>query len=255
VGDFSNILKTTQIIKTKSFRIAIYLKGDAKASKLALVLPGSLDSKDYPHMRRHVDSLSKNGFLALSFDPPGTWESEGDLSIYTMTSYIKAINEIIEYYGNRPTFVVGHSRGGSMAMLAGTRISHVTHFVSIISSPTFDPKVIEQYPDPEWKARGYRLEPRDAPIGYKKGKIYKLPYSFLEDEIQYDMLEDLKTCIKPKLFIGSTDDLFTELSTTKNVFKVSADPKFLHILKTKDHDYRKHPKILNEVDRVIVNLL
>jgi hypothetical protein len=43
------------------------MKGDQDAAKLALVLPGRLDTKDYAHMVSAVDFLSARGYLAVSF--------------------------------------------------------------------------------------------------------------------------------------------------------------------------------------------
>ena len=89
------------VIQTDSFEIAVYSKGDINSKKFALVLPGKLDTKDYFHMKSHVDYLAHLGFFALSFDPPGTWDSPGDIRLYTMTNYLKAIHELIAYFGNR----------------------------------------------------------------------------------------------------------------------------------------------------------
>lgn len=77
------------MVKTKSFDLAVYKNGDEYASKVVLVLPDKLDTKDYASMRSHVDFLASKGFFALSFDPPGTWESPGDIWLYTTTSYIQ----------------------------------------------------------------------------------------------------------------------------------------------------------------------
>ena len=73
-----------QTIHTQSFNLATYIKGDTQSDKFALILPGLLDTKDYLHMTSHVDFLATKGYLALSFDPAGTWESLSD--------------ELIEYY-------------------------------------------------------------------------------------------------------------------------------------------------------------
>ena len=42
-------------VQTKGFKLAIYSKGNPKSKKLALVLPGKLDTKDYAHMKSHVE--------------------------------------------------------------------------------------------------------------------------------------------------------------------------------------------------------
>ena len=37
------------LVKTKSFELAIYKKGDQNSPKLAIIIPGRLDTKDYSH--------------------------------------------------------------------------------------------------------------------------------------------------------------------------------------------------------------
>lgn len=91
------------IIKTKNFELAVYTKGDQDSPKLALVLPGRLDTKDYIHNTSLVDYLASQSYIALSFDPPGTWESSGNIELYTTTNYLKAVDELIEHFGNKQT--------------------------------------------------------------------------------------------------------------------------------------------------------
>ena len=56
------------LLKTESFELACNIQGSETAGELALVLPGRLDTKDYPHMKSHVEYLASRGYLALSFD-------------------------------------------------------------------------------------------------------------------------------------------------------------------------------------------
>lgn len=56
------------IIKTKTFELAIYEKGDSNSPKFAIVVPGRLDTKDYVHNTSLVDYLASRGYFALSFD-------------------------------------------------------------------------------------------------------------------------------------------------------------------------------------------
>lgn len=236
------------LIKTKSFELAIYTKSNLNRSKLAIILPGRLDTKDYPHMKRHVDFLANKGFFALSFDPPGTWESKGDISIYSMTNYLKAINELIEYFGNKPTFLVGHSRGGSMSMLAGTTNEKVVAFVAIMGSYSYKPGARE-YPNAEWKEKGYLFNKRDIP-GTNDFKEYRLPYSFYEDQCQYDMSNGLKNCTKPKMFIFGKNDTLVEPEIVKKAYEMSLNPKETSEVDS-DHDYRYKPQVINKVNELI----
>ena len=243
-----------KLVKTKSFEIAIYQKGDENSKKLALVLPGKLDTKDYAHMRSHVDFLSERGFLALSFDPPGTWESPGGISLYTMTNYLKAINELIEYFGNLPTFIIGHSRGASMSIVAGLENPHITSFVPIFSSLTIE-GMKDKSDINTWKKLGYQVAKRDIPPGGgPKVKEFKLPFNFYLDQLKYNVSEDLKNSKKPKLFfLGVHDDLATP-EVVKELYDLASEPKELYELDS-DHDYRLHKHLIEEVNQAVGRFL
>lgn len=236
-------------VKTKSFELAVYAKGNINSPKLALVLPGRLDTKDYAHMQGHVNFLAKKGYFAISFDPPGTWESPGDISLYTMTNYLKAINELIDYFGNKPTFVMGHSRGATMAMLAGITNPHITGFAAVMSS--FPKGGYKWGEKSEWKKKGYVVEMRDLPPGEgPKEKELRLSYKFHEDQFQYDITEDLKKSTRPKLFIYGARDVLAEPKVVKEIYELSGEPKEIHELDS-EHDYRLSPDTINEVNQIV----
>lgn len=234
------------LIKTQSFELAVYQKGSKKADKLALCLPGRLDTKDYAHMRSHVDFLANNGYLAVSFDPPGTWGSSGNISLYTTQNYLKAINELIEFFDNRPVVTIGHSRGGSMSMLAGVNNPHVTHFVAIMSH--FGPS-----PKPQVSGN-FRLSYRDLPPGTeesKEKKQFNLPMSYFDDSTNYTGLD---TCTKPKLFFLGKKDNVVLREDVRESYNSAADPKLLCELDS-DHDYRYHPDIIAKIEQVVLNFM
>jgi len=250
------------IIQTKSFKLAIYKNGDEKSAKLALVLPGKLDTKNYAHMRSHVDYLANRGYLALSFDPPGTWDSQGGIELYTMTNYVRAVHELIEYFGTQSSsqakrkeiFVMGHSRGGSIAMLAGISNPRVTHFASIMSYYSFNPKAHPEYPDEDWKKNGVKQSKRDLPTDKNQTRVFNLPYNFLEDQIQYDMLDGLKNSKKPKLFVFGKKDSLVRPEVVKIAYEAAAQPKKLQEIDS-DHDYRFHPELIEEMNEIIGDFL
>lgn len=234
------------MIKTASFELVEYQQGSEQAELLALCLPGRLDTKDYAHMRSHVDFFADKGYLALSFDPPGTWESPGDILLYTTPNYLKAIDEIIAHYGNRPTVVLEHSRGGSMAILAGIRNLHITHFISVMShyGPSTKPKTTSDI----------HVSYRDLPPGTmetEERKRFELPSSYFDDLTEYVGLE---ACTKPKLFFfGKEDDLVLP-EEVKEMYKRAAEPKQLHELNS-GHNYRYRPDIIAEVEGVTAEFL
>lgn len=247
------MLQTTQFINTKSFNLAIYKQGDETSEKLILLLPGRLDTKDYAHMRKHVDLLSKKGYLAISFDPPGSWESGEDIKSYSTTNYLKAVEEIIEYFAYKPTILIGHSRGGSLAILGGTRIKHVIGFIDVMGNPTYKP---ENYVvDKKWKEDGFTIEKRDTPKEYEEEYVeFKLPFSFIEDSLQYDMLPDLKKSTKPKLFIAGLQDTLVSKEKIKEGFEISHESKQYTEIDS-GHDYRFNEYKIEEVNTIIEKFL
>lgn len=239
------------IIKLKSFDVSVYARGDKGASKLAIVIPGRLDTKDYAHMTSHVDYLAQSGYYALSFDPPGTWESLGVIELYTITNTLQAIDELIEHFGNKPTLLLGHSRGGSNAMLAGVRNPHVTHFAAIMShaGPTTIglPKA----------GAAVSISTRDLPPGTSRTeerKEFALPASYFEDQAEYDVTDALASCSKPKLFIAGAQDDLVSVDSVRNTYDRASNPKMMKVVAC-EHDYRLYPNIIDEVNQILGHFL
>jgi len=241
-----------KVIKTNSFKLAIISNGDIQANKLAIALPGRLDTKDYAPFPSHLKYLANKGFYAISFDPPGTWESPGGIDLFTTTNYIKAVNELIEYFGNKPTFLMGHSRGGTVSILAGSSNPYVKVFAPVMATyGKLTP------PDSHILKAGIKMSYRDLPPGIKKTakqKEYLLPVNYFIDAQKHNVVDELKKCLKPKLIFYGTDDAFTTVGKVREVYKIIPEPKMVHELKT-DHDYRYHPDIVNEVNKTIGTFL
>ncbi len=241
-----------QIVTTTSFKLATISKGSINSSKVALLLPGRLDTKDYINFVSHIEYLSERGFYAVSFDPPGTWESPGSSELFTTTNYIKAVNEMIELLGNKPTILIGHSRGGATASLAGTDNPFVTAIITINES--FGPP---SPPNEKTVKSGIYKAERDLPPGDRrteKKKKFSMGPGYFEDGALYDDAEKLKTSTKPKLIIYSRDDEFNTPQDVRNVFDELPEPKELHEVKG-THDYRLYPEAIDEVNELIGTFL
>lgn len=238
-----------KILKTKSFELAVYAKGDQDSSKFALVIPGRLDTKDYSHMISHVDYLANRGYFALSFDPPGTWESPGSIKLYTVTNWLRAINELIELFGNKPTVLMGHSQGGNMTILAGARNKYVSHIVAVMAS-MFPSKL-----DKSKLIDGKKISYRDLPPNDEKNKkIFELPLNYFEDAAKYNILDSLKKCIQPKLFFLGTKDALVKPEDVRAAYRIAQEPKIIHELNS-EHGYRRFENIVIEVNDILGDFL
>lgn len=234
-------------IKTKSFELAVYARGDESSPKLAVVIPGRLDTKDYVHCISHVDYLSSKGYFALSFDVPGTWNSPGDIKEYSTTTYLKCLYELIEHFGNKPTLLVGHSRGGTVTMLASSNKA-VEGIVAIMATYG-DPEP----PDPKKLKAEYEVSYRDLPPGKvrtKEQKEFHLPTNYFVDSAKYDPVAVLRQLTKPKLLVYGDQDSFTEQSEVEEVYKNIPEPKMKKLVHS-PHDYRLLPDVLEEINQTI----
>lgn len=235
------------IIQTPSFKLATISAGNPDSEKISTMIPGRLDTKDYINFTSHMKYLADRGYYAVAFDPPGTWESQGDVE-FTTTNLVKAVNELIEHFGSKPTLLLGHSRGGQTAMLVGTTNPSVNGLVMVNAS--YGPP---SPPDQKKVQNGYLIEHRDIPPGDRKTeeqREFHLSLNYFTDGAQYDPIPGMKSCIKPKLLINAVDDEWNEPEEIRAIFDVIPEPKMLHEMEGK-HDYRRDAKRIEEVNQVL----
>lgn len=196
--------------------------------------------------------LARKGFFAVSFDPPGTWESRGSIDLFSTTNYIKAVNELIEYYGNKPTLLMGHSRGGSIAILTGAENPNVIGLVLVMVNYK-----VPTPPKPEALELGYNLEFRDLPPGTSKSgeqKEFRLPLAYFKDGKKYNSGDVIVNIHMPKLMFYSRNDKYTSTDGFLSVFSAVPEPKVKHELNC-IHDYRYSPEAVEEVNKVTSEFL
>lgn len=235
------------ILETKSYNVAVNAKGDPSATKVAILMPGRLDTKDYANFVSHIEFLSNLGFYAIAIDVPGTWDSPGDVEDYTTSKYLKVTNELIDVLGNRQTLLLGHSRGGATAQLA----SHNPAVVGLVlinsayGTPTS--------PDPKKIVNGALIESRDVPPGNtrtKEQRLFNLPLAYFEDGSKHNIIGSLLDFKGPKLVVHATRDEFEPLENVKSIYESLIEPKmFLEIDCT--HDYRLYPEIVKSVETTL----
>jgi len=97
--------------------------------KLALLLPGYLDSPDYLHLKTFDQKLTSLGYIVERLDPCGLWWSRGDIKKYSVTNYLKQIKDRLDHYkDSKPdeVVIIGHSLGGLISIVAGNRMDQIT---------------------------------------------------------------------------------------------------------------------------------
>lgn len=239
------------LIKTKSFELAVFTRGNESAQRIAILIPGRLDTKDYGNFVSHAEFLATRGFFVVAFDPAGTWESPGTIDLVTTTNYLKEVNELIEYFGNRPTLLMGHSRGSATAMLAS---AHPAVIAVVIALANFgSPTPLSQ----QDREQGFQLNYRDLPPGISKTeerKEFKLPIYYWEDGEKYNPLQVFQQCTKPKLLIYGTRDEFSSPDEAKAAYASLPEPKII-VEVDSTHDYRYSSEAIEQVNQAIGELI
>jgi esterase/lipase len=187
--------------------------------KIALLLPGYLDSPDYLHMITFEKRLREMGYTTERLDPCNLWKT-GDINNYSITNYLEQIKERVSFYKKQSPeeiLLIGHSMGGFMSIIAGGRISEVTKIVSLCSPP--DRKHVIK----KWENK-YKHSERDLPDYPKKFRAFDVPYSFAEDGLQYSACDEVRNIHKPLMIFIASDDTVVPPEDTEEIVKNANNP-------------------------------
>lgn len=218
--------------------------------KLALLLPGYLESPEYQHLLVIDTKLSSLGYKVLRIDPCLLW-STGIEQKYTLTNYIKQVEEIIESYRQydlEDVVLVGHSLGASTAILVGVRSDIVTKVICL------SPSLVLEKSRNKWGEDGVRLSKKDLPDNPSVYRDFSIPLSHYEDRKKYSVIDALGDFKKPMMFLfGLKDPLVGEIERLVSEIEIS---KVVRI-ENMNHDFRQSPElcdiVANEVEKFLAD--
>ena len=210
--------------------------------KVALLLPGYLDSPDYLHMITFEKGLKELGYVVERLDPCNLW-SGGDVNKYTITNYIEQVKERVDFYkqeNSEEIILIGHSLGGFVSIVAGCRIPGVDKIISLCSPPDRINTLLK------WNGNEFRHSERDLPNDKKSFRVFEVPYSFAEDGIQYSAVEEVKKCNKPIMIFVALDDKSVAPEEAEKIVSAANSP---HVVRQPNmgHDFRNNQEECNIV--------
>lgn len=227
--------------------------------KLAILLPGFLDSKDYAHLVDLDNRLKKQGYLTIRINPTGTWGDEKNIDKYSISQYLDDVDDTIERaterYGKLNEIVLaGHSLGGTIAMLYASGHNNITTVVAIMSPSTYLRGENEEKIK-KWRDEGLKTSIRDLPNDSSAKKKFVLPYRFIEDAQKYDASKEISKFKGDLLLIAGEKDNCVSLDQIKNVYDAANQHKELILIEDIGHDYRHNQPEIQIVNHEITNFI
>ncbi|MFI5240910.1 MAG: alpha/beta hydrolase [Microgenomates group bacterium] len=217
--------------------------------KLALLLPGYLDSPDYLHMKVLEKGLQELGYIVEILDACNLWKT-GDVKSYTITNYIQQIRETIRSYKEdnpEEVILVGHSNGGFTSIVAAVRIPEVTKVVALCPPPN------KEGSEHKW-VNGVRISERDLPDDPSQSREFAVPYSHIEDALKYSAIEDVKKIHKPLMIFIALDDIVVLPEWTEGIVANANNPYVVR-QEGMGHDFRKSKEqceiVMKEVEKFL----
>jgi alpha/beta superfamily hydrolase len=189
-------------------------------------------TKDILVASRICNALAGHGIGMLRVDFTGQGESDGDFVDTTFTTNVDDLLCAIDYMdtqGQRPYFLIGHSLGGTAALVASSKSDFIRAAVTI-NSPS----------NPRHVARHFRQQQEDIiNDGYAtvqvSGRDYKISKKFIDSLEKYDMNSILAGVNCALLIAHSPQDSDVMINNASELFTMAHHPKSFLSLESMDH--------------------
>jgi putative redox protein len=189
-------------------------------------------SKDVTAMTRLARSLAGAGFAALRFDFSGLGESEGSFAESTVSDDIEDVVAAAAALASRglpPVALVGHSLGGTVALLAAGRIASV-RAVAVVNAPS-DPSHLARH----FTAVAAEVRGRGCKDVRLAGRPMPISAAFLDDLSTHDTVGRIATLGRPLLVVHAEDDEEVPLAEAEAIAAAASGPVRLVRIPGADH--------------------
>lgn len=218
--------------------------------KVALLLPGYLDSPDYQNMIVFEKGLKKLGYKVERLDPCNLWKT-GDVDRYTISNFLTQIEDKVSSYNYQnpeEIVLIGHSQGAMVAIIAGSKLFDISKVVALCPPDSRKDSIHK------WGKKG-RTSKRDLPNNPQKIREFTIPYSFIKDAMQYSASESVKKLHKPlMIFIALEDDVVPPEISEKIV--KNANNSYVVRQPNMGHDFRNSKKecelVMKEIEKFLI---
>lgn len=189
-------------------------------------------SKDHHASRRISAELAHHGIATLRFDLTGLGESKGafsQTSFMTNVDDIRAAASYLKENYEPPKLIIGHSLGGTAALIAATQLLDVRGVVTL-NSP-YDPAHVAKR---VLSVKEEVMQKGEAEV-LIEGRPFKIQRNFFEALENYDMAAILPTLKAALLVMHAPGDSVVSIRNANQIFTAAPHPKSFMSLEGMDH--------------------
>ena len=189
-------------------------------------------SKDHHASRRISAELAQLGIATLRFDLAGLGESRGCFAETNFTTNVQDILAAAHYLQNNhesPTLIIGHSLGGTAALVAASKFSNIRAVVTLNSpyDPAHVAKRVASVKD-EVFIHG------EAAVQIE-GRQFRIQKHFFEVLEHYNMEQILASLKAALLVMHAPKDPVVHIRNASQIFSSASHPKSFISLERMDH--------------------
>ncbi len=189
-------------------------------------------SKDFIAASWITRALAAEGIAVLRFDFTGLGNSQGDFKNTNFSSNVDdllAAADFLKTNYQHPQLIVGHSLGGTAAIVAASRLPEIKA-VATVNAP-YDPahlKRVLRSVEEEILSTGQAA----VEIG---GRTFTIKKQFLDDIATHNMDRILPNLNRPLMIFHSPVDSVVDIENAVRIFQAARHPKSFISLDNADH--------------------
>lgn len=213
-----------------------------------LIAHGFTIGKDFKPVRTIAKTLVDVGFGVMRFDFTGLGESEGDFSNTNFSTNVQDILAAAAYLrenARAPAILIGHSFGGTAALMASQDIPE-SKAVATIGSPCDTRHIVRQFAD-----RLEEIERDGEAEVLLAGRPFVIKEQFLHDIANQDMAAVIAHLDRALMIFHSPQDRVVSIENAAVIFTEAKHPKSFVSLDKADHLLLKNPRDAAYVARVL----
>lgn len=192
--------------------------------------------------------LAEQGYAVLRFDFMGLGGSEGDFSSTTFSSTQDDLNSAIHFLTENyqaPTFLMGHSLGGTTALSVAQNHNNIKGVVTI-ASPSAPEHVLHHF------GPALTLLEQDIAASFEvAGEFYDIEPQFVEDVRSVNMQSILSALEKPILIFNIENDALVDETNAREIEQWSKGETTLVTLKDTNHLLSNKTTTVDVAERIV----